>query len=101
MGTKKVRGGKAIETGTEVDMQLLKEETDDEIEKFQKWEKVPESHISRNIQYKKKRKLEWMKIKSLWSNMAVKKNIWRFLIVANCLPPKDPDMDELKCMLRL
>ena len=71
----------SLREGAEVDMQLLKEETDDEIEKFQKWEKVPESHISRNIQYKKKRKLEWMKIKSLWSNMAGQE---KYLEVSHC-----------------
>ena len=71
----------SLREGAEVDMQLLKEETDDEIEKFQKWEREPESYISRNIQYKKKRKTEWMKIRSLWSNMAGQE---KYLEVSHC-----------------
>ena len=71
----------SLREGAEVDMQLLKEETDEEIEKFQKWEKVPESYIARNIQYKKKRKTEWMKIRSLWSNMPGQE---KYLEVSHC-----------------
>ena len=75
---------KKVKDGAEVDMELLKEETDDEnvqSDVFQKWEKVPESHISRNIQYKKKRKLEWMKIKSLCSNKLGQE---KYLEVSHC-----------------
>ena len=72
---------KKVKDGAEVDMELLKEETDEEIEVLQKWEKVPESHISRNIQYKKKRKLEWMKIKSLCSNKLGQE---KYLEVSHC-----------------
>ena len=72
---------KKVREGVEVDMQLLKEETDEEIEILQKWEKVPESYISRNIQYKKKRKREWMKIRSLCSN---KPGQEKYLEVSHC-----------------
>ena len=69
---------KIVQDGTEVDLQVLKEETDED-SIFQKWELEPESFISRKIQYKK-RKQEWMKIKSLWSNSGQKK----YLEVSQC-----------------
>ena len=72
---------KKVREGAEVDMQLLKEETEEESEKFQKWEREPESYISRNIQYKKKRRKEWMKIRSLWSNMPGQE---KYLEVSHC-----------------
>ena len=58
---------KKVLDGTEVDVQVLKEEEEDEdeenlqSERFQKWEVLPESFISRKSCYKKRR-LEWMKI---------------------------------------
>ena len=61
---------KKILDGTEVDLQVLKEETDED-SRFQKWKLEPESFISRKIRYKKPKKHEWMKIKSLWSNLAM------------------------------
>ena len=72
---------KKVREGAEVDMELLKEETEEESEKFQKWEREPESYISRNIQYKKKRRKEWMKIRSLWSNMPGQE---KYLEVSHC-----------------
>merc|ERR1712008_141788 len=70
--------------GAEVDMQLLQDE--DEIEenlqseRFQRWEREPESFISKKSQYKRK-KLEWMKIRSLCSNMPGKE---KYLEVSHC-----------------
>ena len=69
---------KKVQDGTEVDLQVLKEETDED-SRFQKWKLEPESFISRKIRYKK-RKQEWMKIKSLWSNSGQKK----YLEVSQC-----------------
>ena len=60
---------KKVLDGTEVDLQVLKEETDEENlqsdTRFQKWKREPESFISRNSRYKKPKTVEWMKIKSL------------------------------------
>ena len=69
---------KKVQDGTEVDLQMLKEETDED-SRFQKWELQPESFISRKIQYKR-RKQEWMKIKSLWNNSGQEK----YLEVSHC-----------------
>ena len=69
---------KKVQDGTEVDLQVVKEETDED-SRFQKWKLEPESFISRKIRYKK-RKQEWMKIKSLWSNSGQKK----YLEVSQC-----------------
>ena len=60
---------KKVLDGTEVDVQVLKEEEEEDeenlqSERFQKWEVLPESFISRKSCYKKRR-LEWMKIRSL------------------------------------
>lgn len=60
---------KKVLDGTEVDLQVLKEETEEDnlkSERFQKWEREPETFISRKSCYKKKSKNEgWMKIRSL------------------------------------
>ena len=60
---------KKVLDGTEVDLRVLKEETDEENlqsdTRFQKWEREPESFISKKSRYKKPKKEEWMKIKSL------------------------------------
>ena len=64
-------------------MQLLQEEPDEEnlqSERFQKWEREPESFISKKSQYKRKR-LEWMKIRSLCSKMPGKE---KYLEVSHC-----------------
>jgi len=69
--------------GAEVDMQLLQEEDDEEnlqSERFQKWEREPESFISKKSQYKRKR-LEWMKIRSLCSKMPGQE---KYLEVSHC-----------------
>ena len=75
---------KKVLDGTEVDLQLLKEETDEEnlkSEKFQKWEREPESFISRKSSYKKPKKAPWMKIRSLWSNTPGQE---KYLEVSHC-----------------
>ena len=60
---------KKVQDGTEVDLRVLKEETDQENlqsdTRLQKWERERESFISRKSRYKKPKKEEWMKIKSL------------------------------------
>ena len=60
---------KKVLDGTEVDLRVLKEETDEEnlqgVTRFQKWERERESFISRKSRYKKPKKEEWMKIRSL------------------------------------
>jgi len=75
---------KKVLDGTEVDLQLLKEETDEEnlkSEKYQKWEREPESFISRKSSYKKPKKAPWMKIRSLWSNTPGQE---KYLEVSHC-----------------
>ena len=73
---------KKVQDGTEVDLQVLKEETD-EHSRFQRWQLEPESFISRKIRYKKPKKHEWMKIKSLWSNLAMPGQE-KYLEVSHC-----------------
>ena len=73
---------KKVQDGTEVDLQVLKEETDEDA-RFQKWELEPESFISRKIRYKKSKKQEWMRIKSLWSNSA-RSGQEKYLEVSHC-----------------
>ena len=72
---------KKVQDGTEVDLQVLKEETDED-SRFQKWELEPESFISKKIRYKKSKK-QWMKIKSLWSN-SVMPGQEKYLEVSHC-----------------
>jgi hypothetical protein len=76
---------KKILDGTEVDLQVLKEETEEEnlkSERFQKWEREPETFISRKSCYKRKPKNEgWMKIRSLWSQMPGRE---KYLEVSHC-----------------
>ena len=76
---------KKVLDGTEVDVQVLKEEEEEDeenlqSERFQKWEVLPESFISRKSCYKKRR-LEWMKIRSLWSNKIGQE---KYLEVSHC-----------------
>ena len=73
---------KKVQDGTEVDLQVLKEETDEDA-RFQKWVLEPESFISRKIRYKKSKKQEWMRIKSLWSNSA-RSGQEKYLEVSHC-----------------